>query len=86
MQDQHDFLSILSKQAAFDNSVGTADISCGVAEVALDDALDQVEDDAIRAVMHARDRTTECQGQTIGVALEPMVTGQMLVFSVQWDV
>jgi len=62
MQDEDDFGEVWVVESGFYDFVAVADVHGCVVEVALDEALQDVEDYAAGWVVHAEDWTAECEG------------------------
>ena len=67
MQDEDDLFDLGSEERFFDAGVCFADVLGGVGEVSLEEALEEVEDDAGSAVVDADDGAAECEGETVDV-------------------
>ena len=73
MQNQNDFSIIIIDQTFLDQSISVPDIHSRIRKVPLDDALDQIKDDAIREVVDSSDRPAECEGQPVQVPPQPVL-------------
>jgi hypothetical protein len=74
VQNEDDFLDMLFQKSIFDRDISFANIWRREAEVALDEALDQVEDYSVRRIMHAVDWPAKGERKSVDVALEPSLT------------
>ena len=74
VQNQDDLLVLLFEKRSLDRRIRSPDIGSRVAEIALDDALDEVENNAQRAVMDTSYGSSEGQSEAIQVGLEPVVS------------
>lgn len=74
VQNQDNLFVLLFEKRSLDRRIRSPDIGSRVAEIALDDALDEVEDNAQRAVMDTSDGSPERQSEAIEIGLEPVVS------------
>lgn len=74
VQDEDDLFDGGVEEGFFDGGVGFAHVLGGVGEVALEEALQEVEDYARGAVVDADDGAAEGEGEAVDVGLEPGAT------------